>query len=315
MIAEHHRWSSGSSLIPRAFSDWVEEARAHIGDLEFGPVDEADFHARFVQRRIGPVELTAIHASQSRAERRVSGKRPAAMRYDLKYIREGTLRIEQNGQVVEAGRGGFVLVDNNSDFRFETSSKIDCICVSVDETWLRTKLLDPAACVLQPVDRKSAWARALGLMLSELADLPPGDHALPAEVIAEQLAGFMMLMFQGFEVQTTSYKQKLIRSLVRSIQANHYDPEITPAMIASQHRISKRYLHALLATAGTTFGRELLHARIERARSMLEDERYRFTAVNEIAMKCGFLDPAHFTRRFRTLQGRTPSEYRSGAFT
>jgi AraC-like DNA-binding protein len=314
MIAEQHRWTSGSSAIPHAFSDWVEEAREHIGDIEFGPVDKSDFYARFVQRRIGPIELTAIQASQSKAERRVSGKRIAPMRYDLKYIREGIFRIEQNGQVVEAGSGEFVLVDNNCDFRFETSSKIDCICVSASEAWLGTKLLDPAACVLQPIDKKSAWARALGLMLSELADLPPGDHALPAEVIAEQFAGFMMLMFQGLEVQTSSYKQKLIRSLVRSIQANHYDPEITPAGIASQHRISKRYLHALLATAGTTFGRELLQARIERARAMLEDERYRFTAVNEIAMKCGFIDPAHFTRRFRSLLGNTPSDYRAGAF-
>ncbi|MDB5576367.1 MAG: hypothetical protein JWR80_1543 [Bradyrhizobium sp.] len=314
MIAEQHRWSSRGGAAPTAFRDWVDEAHLHIGELELDSDVQDDFHARFVKRRIGPIELTAIQASQSSAQRRGAAQRPAPMRFDLKYIRQGVFRVEQDGKVVEASDGQFVLVDNNCDFRFETSRTIDCICVSTSEAWLRTKLPDPGACVLQPVDDQSAWARALGLMLGELADLPPGDHSLPAEVIAEQFAGFMMLMFDGREIHTTSNKQKLIRSLIRSIHASHHDPQVTPAAIAAQNRISKRYLHTLLATANTTFGRELLTARLDRARSLLQDERFRFTAVNEIALMCGFTDPAHFTRRFRAILGHPPSAYRAHAF-
>lgn len=314
MIAEQHRWSSRGRPAATIFPAWVNEARLHIGDLDLDSDQQDDFHARFVKRRIGPIELTAIQASQSKAQRRSAANRPAPLRFDLKYIRQGIFRIEQAGKVVEAGDGQFVLVDNNCDFRFETSRNIDCICVSTSESWLRTKLPDPAACVLQPVDDRSAWARALGLMLGELADLPAGDHPLPAEVIAEQFAGFMTLLFDGREVHTTTNKQKLIRSLIRSIHASHHDPEITPGAIAAQHRISKRYLHTLLATAGTTFGRELLTARVDRAQAMLQDERFRFTAVNEIALICGFTDPAHFTRRFRDIVGHPPSIHRAHAF-
>ena len=311
VIAEQRRWSTRASRAADPFSSWVEQAQVHIGDLAFGSDDRADFHARFVQRNVGPVELTAIQASHSRAERRVARQRSATHRYDLKYVRQGIFRIEQHGRCIEAGKGQFVLVDNNSDFQFETSRSIDCICLSASDAWLRAKLPDPDACVLQPVDNGSAWARALGLMLGELADLPPGDSPLPAEVIAEQLAGFLVLLFQGREVHTTSYKQHFIRSLIRSIQANQHDPELTPGRIAELHRISKRYLHALLATSSTTFGRELLHARLDRAKTLLRDERFRFTAVNEIALICGFTDPAHFAKRFREAVGRSPSDFRA----
>jgi AraC-like DNA-binding protein len=311
MIAEQHRWSTGAHPANDSFASWVEEAQVHIGDLSFGSDDRTDFHARFVQRNIGPVELTAIQASHSRAERRVSKQRPASHRYDLKYVRQGVFRIEQHGRSVEAGAGQFVLVDNNCDFQFETSRNIDCICLSTSDAWLRAKLPDPEACVLQPVNNRSAWARALGLMLGELADLPAGDNTLPADIIAEQLAGFLVLLFQGQEVHTTSYKQHFIRSLIRSIQANQHDPELTPGRTAEQHKISKRYLHALLATSSTTFGRELLHARLDRAQTLLRDERFRFTAVNEIALICGFTDPAHFAKRFREATGRSPSDYRA----
>jgi AraC-like DNA-binding protein len=312
MITEQYRWSSGSLPAGNAFASWLDAAKGHIGDLDLESDERTGFRARFVQRSIGPVELTNIQAGQSRAERRPGRQRVAAHRYDLKYIRQGVFRVEQFGRTMEAAAGGFVLIDNNADFRFETSRAIDCICLSTPEIWLRATLPDPEACVMRPIDADSGWARALGLMLAELADLPPGDSPLPAGVVADQLAGFLTLLFQGQAIGTTSYKQQFIRSLIASIRASHQDPELTPAQIATQHRISKRYLHTLLALGGTTFGRELLAARIERAKALLGDVRYRFTAVGEIALLCGFTDPAHFTRRFKEKIGRSPSGYRAG---
>jgi len=308
MISEQQRWSSGETP---SFCDWVEAAKTHILDLTLGSPCRSEFRACFVQRRVGPLAVTAIHASQSVAERHLARHRAAPMRYELKYVRQGTFRIEQAGQILDVDSGNFVLIDNNCNFKFATSRTIECVTLCAPDNWLRARLPDPEGCLLQPIDKHSVWARGLALVVCELADLAPGDHPLPGELIAEQCGGFMTLLFAQHEAHTTPYKQRLVRALIRAIQCSHHDPEVTPATVAAELRISKRYLHALLASSGTTFGRELLTARLAHARALLEDHRFRFTAVNEVALLCGFTDPAHFTRRFRQYWGRSPSEHRA----
>ncbi|MFI5708739.1 helix-turn-helix domain-containing protein [Kribbella sp. NPDC051620] len=88
------------------------------------------------------------------------------------------------------------------------------------------------------------------------------------------------------------------------------DPELSPARIAAEHNISLRYLYKLFAGHQLSFEQWLIGERLAGARRQLASPESRHRPVAAIAAEWGFLDPGHFTRRFRRAHGMTPQEWR-----
>lgn len=65
------------------------------------------------------------------------------------------------------------------------------------------------------------------------------------------------------------------------------------------------FARAFRTSVGTSPLRYVTARRVERARVLLRSRRYR---VGEVAAIVGFADPNHFSRTFRRLTGRTPSD-------
>ncbi len=88
------------------------------------------------------------------------------------------------------------------------------------------------------------------------------------------------------------------------------DPELGPARIAAEHNISVRYLYKLFADHQLSLEQWLISQRIEGARRELTSPASRHRSIASIAANWGFLDPGHFTRRFRQAHAMTPQEWR-----
>jgi AraC-like DNA-binding protein len=86
------------------------------------------------------------------------------------------------------------------------------------------------------------------------------------------------------------------------------DPNLNPARIAAEHNISLRYLYKLFAKHQLSFEQWLIGERLDGARRQLAVPDNRPIAA--VAAQWGFLDPGHFTRRFRKAHGMTPHEWR-----
>lgn len=101
------------------------------------------------------------------------------------------------------------------------------------------------------------------------------------------------------------------RSLARVLALLDADPAEHPSLddLAQAAGMSRfAFLRAFRARLGETPIRYLERKRMQEAIALL-----RFSALNvsEIAATCGYADHSHFTRRFRTVVGCTPSEYRA----
>ena len=85
------------------------------------------------------------------------------------------------------------------------------------------------------------------------------------------------------------------------------DSAVTIERIAEIAGVSSRTLQRALAAEGMTF-RELIDtARFQVARQKLTDPA---ATIDEISRLLGYSESTHFTRAFRRIAGRTPSEYR-----
>jgi len=108
----------------------------------------------------------------------------------------------------------------------------------------------------------------------------------------------------------STHKRALLRRVTETIRERCHEPDLDPAKVAAALGLSRRYVHLLFASAGSTFSQELYECRLRRAQRLLGDKRFDGLGIAEIAWNCGFSEPSHFTRRFRERFGAAPSAYR-----
>lgn len=115
---------------------------------------------------------------------------------------------------------------------------------------------------------------------------------------------FIALDARGVGEQT--HKQAVVRC-VRFI-TQHLARELTLNEAAQASYVSATHLaHLLKSETGKTFLELVTERRMERAKTMLA---FTSESAASIGESIGFSNPAHFARRFRQIEGLTPSAYR-----
>lgn len=105
----------------------------------------------------------------------------------------------------------------------------------------------------------------------------------------------------------------LRRRILRAINTRLDDPHLNLARFADTEGISTRAVQKLLEDGGQSFSQYLRQRRLTCAAEALGDPAQAALPVAEIGFRCGFIDPAHFSRAFRQHFGVAPNAYRADA--
>jgi AraC-like DNA-binding protein len=97
------------------------------------------------------------------------------------------------------------------------------------------------------------------------------------------------------------------------IQRHYADPALSPARIARAHAVSVRRLYAVWADDERSLAEHVMSVRLEAARSRLARATSRPPTIAAVGRACGFVDMAHFARRFRQAYGMSPRDWRGHA--
>jgi AraC-like DNA-binding protein len=127
-------------------------------------------------------------------------------------------------------------------------------------------------------------------------------------VIYDLLAALLAGTEQGM---ISTYTDKLFARIRAMIEARYADPELTPAAVAQEARISPRYLQKLFSARGMTCGDFIHTLRLEHASRFLRRRALSQSDVPlcEIALAAGFTDYTRFSRKFRERFGHPPSAH------
>lgn len=314
---DDHSWTSSGLARGEALSQWRDWAASTIAPIDVTVFDTDRFAARWSSHGVGQLRLLQLHAPAQRVVH--CGTDGSAGRatptIQLVYARAGALKTRMGGKRFIVEPGEFVLLDNTRFYQMEMDTTHEAIDLMMPQGWLEKYLPDPDALLARPISAREGWGAPLGSLLETMVhgiDTSP----LPRTLIAEQV-GALLTLATGFhepeQGQSASrHRGQLARQILRRIETDHADPELTPERVARELGISRRYLQVLLAGAGTSFVLELNAVRLDRAGDLLTDPRASGLAVSEIAFRCGFLDPGYFTRLFRKRFGVTPSRWREG---
>jgi AraC family transcriptional regulator, positive regulator of tynA and feaB len=306
------RWST-EDVTPREALDYWRDSVCHA-IIELGveaPEDEC-FKARLEQCALGPATVNLVEATRQRVERTrhlISRSRTAA--FHLLHLRAGQFQLEHGDRAIVLHPGDSVLVDSTEPHTARCPVPTRCLIVQFPQQWLRAWLPAPEEIIDRALRPQHGWSSALAAALASLRPDDLDGLSLPRGVVAEQLAALLALT-AGPTVPQRSSRDQLHARIVRTLHDRYYDPSLAPGAVASEHGISKRYLHFLFACAGTgtTFGAELLRVRLQRARQLLSDARFADVPIGDIAARCGFAEPSYFARCFRRRFGSAPGAYR-----
>ncbi|MBB5984654.1 helix-turn-helix domain-containing protein [Sphingobium lignivorans] len=308
---DDHSWSSSGLARSEAIHQWRDWAASTIAPIDVTVFDTDHFAAQWTSHGVGQLRLLQLHAPAQRVVH--CGTDGSAGRatpsIQLVYARRGALDTSMQGKRFTVAPGQFVLLDNTRFYQMEMDTAHEAIDLMMPQGWLEKYLPDPEALLARPISACEGWGAPLGSLLETMV-AGIDESPLPRPLIAEQVGALLTLATGFHEPAPSRHRGQLARQILRRIETDHADPELSPDRIAGDLGISRRYLQALLAGSGTSFVRELNATRLDRASNLLADPRAGGLSLGDIAFRCGFLDPGYFARLFRKRFGMTPKDWR-----
>jgi len=228
--------------------------------------------------------------------------------FGLLLVLSGRERVRQADVVATLGPGDMLLWDSSRPIRFEIVDTLHKVTLIVPrERLARAASAEPRG-ARQLESRGGLGALAAGHLASlskVVADIPVGHAPLAADILVDLLSRMLD------PVAPSPAGGDLFRRLLRHIEDNLNDPELTPSRIAARFGISPRYLHMLWSGSGGTVATHIRSRRLDAMRRDLADPRLSHRSITDIALAWGFSDAAHASRAFSAAFGRSPSAYRS----
>lgn len=114
-------------------------------------------------------------------------------------------------------------------------------------------------------------------------------------------------------VEVTQVQAAHFQRITALIIANLSQTDLTMRGIARMGGISQRYLQKLFELHDTTCSEFVRSLRLDRARDALLQESQHSASIAEIAFRCGFGNPGHFSRTFKAAFGMSPQACRNSA--
>ena len=120
---------------------------------------------------------------------------------------------------------------------------------------------------------------------------------------------YVCFLMQRFELD--SAMQSSVKKIIAEISQNAFDPQIDLAFILSKSGYSEDYVRSCFKKiTGKTPNEFLTDIRIKHA-CFLIDVYKNTISLSEISERCGYLDYIYFSKRFKSVMGMSPREYRN----
>jgi AraC-like DNA-binding protein len=315
-MASFHFNTAASSNARRAWHGFIEE-RFGVSSVTIG--DEATFAGDIRCSSLGFLTLAQIKASHELGERSAAQVAKAQNEhFVVVLLRAGKLKITQAGRECVLGPNMFTLFDCNEPYTFHHVEPTEVLDVIVPAGAMRARLREPEARVAEPRSADSGLGRVMADMFASFAREAPHIPDAAADDCARKMADVMGLVFDGaadacLPIGESAVRSAIYRRCTAFIENNLDHPRLDPATIAAAAGISLRYLHKIFQASGESVGDHVRRVRLARSYDELADIRKRHVKIKEIAFRCGFKSPTHFSDAFKDHHGLSPSEVRRAA--
>ena len=296
------------------YEETREGLRKICGAYRLVPDDWKHFRGRVRAHRIGALELADVSFSSCRVVRDHRDEDYLGDHYYLVLQAKGSACMRQLGSSALLRPGDCTLIDSRYPSVFEYRSELSPSPALRQYSFHLPSALFEALGNNErlPVARVIRGNRGVGRVLSNtltsvLRNAPALRDVQLTEAVFQLLtAAIATDPRREADPRLSAVSESDIRSY---IAANVHRPTLTPQALAGHFAISARQLYRLMAPTGYTPAALIWRIRLEHARELLRQNDLRASVI-EIALSCGFKDPAHFSRAYHKAFGHPPTASR-----
>ncbi|MGW0285353.1 AraC-like ligand-binding domain-containing protein [Streptomyces sp. NPDC003236] len=308
--------------VAERFGSWHDMTASALIPNMIRSDHEANFRAGMRRLDLGSVVVSVL-AYPSLETRRTTKmiRRSDPESYQLMLNLHGSHRILQDRHDTTSGPGEVMLYDTSRPWHGWASADQNTAGTvrGVMVQFPRALLPLPATRVDQLTAVRLPGREGIGALLSGYLTQLVANAATYAAADGPRLAICTLDLLTAFlahhldsaaSVPSQTHQRALLREIHAFIQQHLSDPALSPGAVAAAHHISLRTLHRLFQDQDTTVAGWIRARRLERCRRDLTDPLLSSQPIHALAARCGFADPAHFSRAFRAVYGLGPQDYR-----
>jgi len=295
---------------------WNALYSQRMSRVGFVPQDQSEFDAELRIGKIGPVKLAKLFVNRCSIERSQADIFYSPHLYSFLLQVEGQSTFCHCGREAELTEGDFVLCDTSLPHYWVTRDPSTTIMVRVEPKVLREYLPAPEQFCGLHLGRAVGLTDTVSAMVQSLTNRVEAgiDAAYEGQIARHLLEMISMSYTMGFEVSDASATLWQRRKhIIRYIEENLRDPNLSPASIVAGLRLSPRYLRTIFFISGERVSSYILRRRLEECARQMRNPAWSGHTLTEIAFSWGFNSSAHFTRCFREQFGTAPRDYRRAA--
>ena len=266
---------------------------------------------------IGPLQWTRTQVSGPfYARRRLLDRSDEREAYVLMLLVDGGGVVLRDKASVVVAPGSVVFLNANRPLETEQSAAGTSLAVSFSAPLLKSRFVDVDEWCMVPLDATQGTAAILRECMQSYWRARSDIRGGAGNDLAASLVHLLGATFgncsgvPAFDSRCARMHFLRVRDLIAE---NLQNPQLSVDFVSERLSISKSYLFSIMNTANTTLGRYILERRLDRSRELLADPALKGWSIGEIALRTGFQELSHFSRRFSERFGRSPRAFRAAA--
>jgi AraC-like DNA-binding protein len=225
----------------------------------------------------------------------------------VKLVKAGDITVEQAGHRRRFDAGSMLAFDPARGFIESIPERAQMVVLRIPKARLRERGLPHSLRGVLACNMRSPDVVAASELIHCIADQADAPSPVLRSHLGEHLLDLMhvILTDQSDSTKWRSAAATLFRA--KNYIARHLgNDELDAFAIAAATHVSVKHLQRLFNRDGVPMMRYVWQARLERAERLLRASTVRPVSVQEIAYRCGFRSPAHFSRAFKERYGVSP---------
>lgn len=295
---------------------WQHVVGELVGGIEVRDCATDNFYGGFALAAVGDLKIGHFIGVSQTLHRKPDLIKPSdSDDYIVLLESNNTFQLEQGGRQ-HSGRGGMVLIDITQPYLSSHPEDLDVIDVFIPRAIMERALGPARHAAGLSIDASQPSFPVVAAFLRSLSEhgatLDAAAASRMSAIAVDLIASCFAEKIGHRPTRQTSGPAILCRAQAY-IAENLGVPGLGMQEVAATLNMSIRKLHQIAADEGVSLVDWMWERRLLRARALLSDRANHAQSVGAIAFDCGFVDQAHFSRRFKLRFGQAPSEFKAAS--
>jgi len=295
------------------FGLWRDALWQLFGRLRSETSGDESFAGQIEHCDIGDLRICKLKACRHRVVRKPEGQHDHQDLLKVAVQLKGTSYFEQNNRNVLLSPGSWSIYDTTRPYTVSTMGNVELITLLIPRARIVTHRLNVNDLLVRRFPGDVGLGKlAYQFMTTTFAELANVDPALEWEIVGAISQLIRLALLEAAGVQTDlSVRERWRERIKVHIDEHLRDSSLSLDQIAAAMNCSKRYVHKIFESEGTSTSEYIWRMRLCRCREELLDPVFVTKSITEIAYSWGFSNSAHFSRAFKDAFHLAPRAYRT----